>query len=133
MELKTPCSSSAVDGALRGAFIGLCWGLVIDTNSATVESGVIQKATARSSIGVASSVGRAALGFSAFLGIYNLVSCNFETIRGRKDPFNNFMGGAAAGALFGLSSKNPRTIAATAIGTGVMTSAVTMLQLGPER
>ena len=85
----------------------------------------------RDAFAVAKSMGRSSLGFAGFIGVYNGVTCGAESLRGgQKDMFNSFAGGLAAGACAGLSSLNPRTILASAIGTGCITAGITLLTGG---
>jgi len=76
-------------------------------------------------------MGRSAMGFAVFLGVYNGVSCSVERLRGgAKDFFNPLCGGCAAGAMAGLGSRNSRTVLYSALGTGAITSLVTVLTGG---
>lgn len=85
----------------------------------------------RGAFAVATSMGRSSLGFAGFLGVYNGVTCSAEALRGgQKDMFNSFAGGLAAGACAGLSSRNPRTILVSALGTGCITAGVTLFTGG---
>mmetsp|Transcript_49350 Transcript_49350/g.99363 ORF Transcript_49350/g.99363 Transcript_49350/m.99363 type:complete len:152 (+) Transcript_49350:128-583(+) len=140
-DLRTPCSSTAVDGAARGVLLGLCWGVVFEvsplvmvvhgdaTSPPPPAPPSLAVSPVRRLFTVAQSMGRSALGFALFLSVYNGTSCTFERLRGgRKDPLNAFGGGAAAGALAGLSTRNPRSIGATALGTGLLTGAVAAIQ-----
>ena len=142
--------SAAVDGAARGVLLGVAWGAVFDvaplgfgTNPASQLDASLPDTAKPSSCGggaprpvavqrsvfaVAKSMGRSSLGFAGFLGVYNGVTCSFETMRGgQKDMLNSFAGGFAAGACAGLSSRNPRTIMISAMGTGCFTAGVTLL------
>ena len=105
------CGSKAVDGAARGVIIGFAWGAVFDTFAVTGSPRAASSAFLPSPYGTgtqtrafplaataarcgraialaASSMGRSALGFSLFLGVYNGVNCNCEALRGKHDFIN---------------------------------------------
>ena len=76
---------------------------------------------------VGRSMARSAVGFAAFLGVYNGVSCSLEKWRGRKDFGNSVAGGLCAGVLAGLPSRSARGVLYSAAITGVITGGVAIL------
>jgi hypothetical protein len=120
-----PCASRAVDGAIRGAMVGLVWGAVFETYDARGVS--FWKKIGR----VGGSMLVNGFGFAAFLGTFSGVSCGCERIRERKDFLNPVVGGMAAGALIGIRSRNMQQIALTSIGTGMLTGFIFFVR-GPD-
>lgn len=137
----------AIDGAARGVIMGVAWGMCFDAGPqimlqseraaspevigrgplTTAASKILGQHGAEAFSFRANIIARSALSFGGFLFVYNGISCQFEHMRNSKDAFNNFAGGAAAGALFSIPSKSPRLIATTAGMTGLMTGAVSFM------
>lgn len=62
--------------------------------------------------------------FGAWIGVYQGAKCSMMVARGgKKDAFNAFMAGFAAGAVPALPTRNPRVILFSALGSaGLMGS-----------
>mmetsp|Transcript_36817 Transcript_36817/g.62573 ORF Transcript_36817/g.62573 Transcript_36817/m.62573 type:complete len:250 (-) Transcript_36817:151-900(-) len=70
--------------------------------------------------------------FGAFLGVFSGVKCSCEVARGgTQDAFNAGVGGAVAGSLSSLRTRNPMIIAPAALFGGVLMMVLETIQ-GPE-
>ncbi|GKV22160.1 hypothetical protein SLEP1_g32046 [Rubroshorea leprosula] len=81
MEEVVPCSSIAVDSALRIGTAGAIWGLCISPHDAR-EKGLTGAAKASF---VAKSVGRCSFQCGLIAGVFQMSHCWIEQYRGRKD------------------------------------------------
>ncbi len=59
--------------------------------------------------------------FAGYLGVYNGVKCSMTVYRGKNDVINAGVGGACAGSLGALRTRNPAMIVGSAfVGGGIM-------------
>ena len=58
------------------------------------------------------------------LGSYSAAKCTIRISRGKNDLFNSFGAGSIAGMVSSLRSRNPRTIVASALASGVLMTAL---------
>ncbi|GKV22159.1 hypothetical protein SLEP1_g32046 [Rubroshorea leprosula] len=94
MEEVVPCSSIAVDSALRIGTAGAIWGLCISPHDAR-EKGLTGAAKASF---VAKSVGRCSFQCGLIAGVFQMSHCWIEQYRGRKDWKNSVIAGAVGAA-----------------------------------
>lgn len=67
---------------------------------------------------------RPAMWMAASAGAFAAVECAAESARGRKDSWNAFWGGMAAGAVIGATTKRFDIMFSTALGTGLLVAAL---------
>jgi len=120
---KTPCSSRAVDGFVRGAIIGLAWGSVIGGHAVYSSGHRGMRLAGALSRSVATSVGS----FGGLLGCYSGATCLAERVRGRSDWINAAAAGAVTGAAIGLPTRSPQVLLQCMVITSTVTAASTLL------
>jgi hypothetical protein len=101
--LEATCTAKTVDATVRGAFIGLIWGIAARRHSRTWLS---TQSTAQSALSSAAD-------FAGLVGIYTGVQCGLGDGVGTGAIANEAAAGAAAGVFYGarVSSGHPRTVA----------------------
>lgn len=67
------------------------------------------------------------LSFSLWLGTFTGVKCVCAVSRGKKDIGNSFIGGAAAGMVAAIRTRNPRMMLMTSAMSGVLASVIDSL------
>ena len=124
-----PVSSRMADGAIRGAGIGLLWGIFWGPSEAHfARSGAAGAAAAvRPALHALTHGGMATIGFAMFLGGYNGIYSAIDRIGGQKTLSAFTAGGVMGGVLGGLSAGVPLKPKPGAIGTTLTTAAGTAL------
>ncbi|XP_027148365.1 outer envelope pore protein 16-4, chloroplastic isoform X5 [Coffea eugenioides] len=96
---EVPCSSFAVDSALRA---GLIWGSCTGSLEAT-KLGLT--GITRASF-VAKSAGRYGIQWGLFATVLSFTRCGLQRYRGQHDWVNPVVAGAVAGTVIGASARN---------------------------
>jgi hypothetical protein len=76
---------------------------------------------------VVQSAKTSAMSFSLWLGTFSGAKCTCAVMRGKKDVVNSFVGGAMAGVVASLRSRNPRAILVTSAVSGILASVIDSL------
>jgi hypothetical protein len=66
------------------------------------------------------ALGQSLFLFSSLLSVYHGVTCLSSHVRHEDDSLNAVLGGAAAGVVVSIPSRNPRLIAQNAVGMAVV-------------
>ncbi|KAG9156964.1 hypothetical protein Leryth_009014 [Lithospermum erythrorhizon] len=107
IEHDIPCSSLAVDSAIRLGSAGLLWGWCIggyDANKLGL-NGVARVPH------LAQSVGRFGFQWALVAAIFSSTRCGMQRYRRTNDWVNAFVGGAAAGLAIGAGTRNWKQVA----------------------
>ena len=109
---KRNCIDLAAEGLLQGFFTGAAFGLFMALHQRRLhpEPNALRQ--------VGRSLAHSVLLFSSLLAVYHGCTCVAARVRGRDDVLNACIGGAAAGLLVSLPSRNARVIAQNAAGMG---------------
>lgn len=105
-------AQGAVIGSIFGIFGGVSEGMSAGARGKPLVQHVLLRARA------------SAMSFGGWIGVYQGSKCSMMVARGgKKDAFNAFAAGFAAGAVPALSTRNPRVILFSALGSaGLMGS-----------
>eukprot|EP00291_Cryptomonas_curvata_P004858 CAMPEP_0172198190 /NCGR_PEP_ID=MMETSP1050-20130122/27937_1 /TAXON_ID=233186 /ORGANISM="Cryptomonas curvata, Strain CCAP979/52" /LENGTH=130 /DNA_ID=CAMNT_0012874959 /DNA_START=14 /DNA_END=406 /DNA_ORIENTATION=- len=117
---RSLCGGYCVDGALRGAVVGLTWAAVHASYRFDCDPQLFDKRS------FAKTLITYPLGCAAFIGMYQMLQCNFESSRGRVDWRNTACAGMLSGAIAGIplavKAREPLLVLALATAVAVITS-----------
>lgn len=141
-----PHDSRIVEGLLRGAFLGACWGVfmpnpyhALDMISSTYKPKAIESFISNSEQSFKTNLkdlakyrlknmGRSSIVVSAFLGTYTSTTCMAERAMRLPPhhPASVFIGATVSGLLLSIAARitTPRTIIFSSIGTGLFASVI---------
>eukprot|EP00565_Helicotheca_tamesis_P004285 CAMPEP_0185740848 /NCGR_PEP_ID=MMETSP1171-20130828/38642_1 /TAXON_ID=374046 /ORGANISM="Helicotheca tamensis, Strain CCMP826" /LENGTH=188 /DNA_ID=CAMNT_0028412777 /DNA_START=84 /DNA_END=650 /DNA_ORIENTATION=+ len=121
-KVEGPCFNrffnASMVGASAGTFFGACavaWHpdpVIVDKRFGGVDGRSDFRAVAR-------QITRPALLFSAAAAAFAGTECLAESVRGKKDSWNAMIGGFAAGAVIGATTKRFDIMTSTGIGLGI--------------
>lgn len=98
---QIPCIHRTADGAFRGAYIGIAWGLFFGPShvevAVTKSWWPVRASSAVSQLGRFTAIH--SVGFAAFLGAYNALQCTCERIFGSNSGLTSTATGGILGAL----------------------------------
>ncbi|KAF0690416.1 Aste57867_18148 [Aphanomyces stellatus] len=119
MTSSATCDSRVAQLVYRGIATGALWTVSIDTydHLGLVVAGKV----ALDPHFLLTSTAKNCAAFTVFLGTFGGVSCVAESLRGRRDPLNTFLGGFSSGLLL---TQNPATRLALPIRTSIQTAFV---------
>jgi len=122
------CVSRTVDGLMRGGLVGLAWGFFFHpVHDLTINgwyNGDPWRFTSVDMVPRMKSMGKSSIMFGSFLAVFSGASCAAESLTQKRNWVNVFVGGSAAGVMLSMKTRDPRTIAISAVSTGLLTSVI---------
>jgi len=133
---QLPCEARVADGAIRGAGIGLLWGMFYGPGEwRLARSGAVGAAAAtRPVLHALQHGGLTTAGFAAFLAGYNGIYCSSERRLG-PSAGNALLAGGCMGSLLGAAVSWPvraTSVVSTAVGTALLCAGCQLVWGDPE-